>query len=564
MTPQSTPTFRTANSFKQTREMMRVDTLKMSAIASRGFERGNPTTRPTTPRLPKRRHSIDVNTISNWDTPHEEAWDEEKPKVYTMHSVTHEQCPNRSQRQPWRVTSYELEPLPALSYQYYFPHPGRYAPFGAAFQLRPPYDEDVYLELGDATISNAAFRNITTTNGNFLEAWMQDVSLDMCLEVLRQDTDCNSHGIAIISSLVSQICLYAANSKDTSPQEYSEYESRLRDKKWIFIVITDAESGFGDAVMGTHWSLVVLNRLGSVAYYFDSMFVDQKPYQDRACNTTRGMLKILGEDVSLWNWYPQLNSPHQIVHNQMKDDSGACGPFVLKMTEVMIHRIRQFQSRGREDECDLSLDKYSAHAFKEVFHSGRVREDMQRRIAHYKAIAVAPGYADTHDREAIHSLDVKLDDGLIVTFQIPRRAEEPLQHEVHHSDGYRPVGLNRHRYYFPEEDNYVVHETSSDGGDTQIIELSHSEGNGYRDISTNEDSQTEDEDEDGGAFNYDPHSAYDQFFSDSLPRTTNSPVHSSDENSPAGIDGINGFDMDSTVDVFVSGASNTEAQSDDE
>ncbi|RAR16028.1 hypothetical protein DDE83_000603 [Stemphylium lycopersici] len=544
MTPQSTPIFRIAHIFKQTRELMRVDTLKMSATASRGVERGNPTTRSTTPRFPKRRHSIDVNTTEGWGTPYEEARDEEKPEW-----------------QPWRATSHELDPPPALSYQYGFPYPGRYAPFGTVFQLEPPDDEDVYLELGDATISNAAFRNISVTNGSFLEAWMHDVSLDMCLEVLRQDTDCNNHGIAIVTSLVSQICLYAANSTDSSPQEYSEYESRLQNKKWIFIVVTDAESNIGDAVAGTHWSLVVLNRLNSVAYYFDSMFINQKSYQDRACNTSLGMLKILGEDVSLWNWSQQFNSPHQIVHNQMKDDSGACGPFVLKMTEILIQHIRLSQSGGKENEFDLSLDRYFAHTFRSVFHSGRVRKDMQRRIAHYKAIADAPVHADTHDHAAIHGLDVKLDNGPIIAFQIPRRAKEPLQCDIQQSHGYGPVGLNRHRYFSPEEDNYVVHETSSYCGDKQIIELSDSEGNGYRDININEDSKTEDEDgdEDAGPTTYDPQRAYDQFFVDSLPRITNSPVHSGDENSTASINGINDFDVDSTVDVFVSGASNTDA-----
>lgn len=85
--------------------------------------------------------------------------------------------------------------------------------------MYPPFDADVYLELGAVMIHNDSFHYIGDTNwGNDRDPWMRDESLDMALETLRLDLKCDDHAIAIANSTVAQICLFAAESEDSCPR----------------------------------------------------------------------------------------------------------------------------------------------------------------------------------------------------------------------------------------------------------------------------------------------------------------------------------------------------------
>ena len=266
-----------------------------------------------------------------------------------------------------------------------------------------PFDTNVYLRLGDITIHNDAFFSIGCTNwDDGGDPWMRDESLDMALETLSRDFDCSDNGIAIASSMVSQICLFAVNSDDSSPQEYAEYQARFWDKQWIFVVVNDA-TGRADtySLQGNHWSLVVIDRIHRKTYYFDSLFITDSSSQNMGREISRGMLKILGEDINLWRYLPQFNSPHQTIDNRFRGDTGACGPFVYKMTEMLIQHIRAAQLQGGEELCNVELYDGFQSYFRDHFHSRDVRHDIQKRIAHWKAVINASSIANGHDWDGI-------------------------------------------------------------------------------------------------------------------------------------------------------------------
>ncbi|EUC49433.1 hypothetical protein COCMIDRAFT_63191, partial [Bipolaris oryzae ATCC 44560] len=422
MTPPATPpqgTLKVAKharlglsiSFENTRHSMRYKSFRMFMIGSRGFERANLLpTRQTRPPLLKRRYSIDVNTTENWGTCFAMDWEE-----------TDIRCP------PRQYKSLDLEPLPILFHWSFVPHPGRYPAFMTMFQLHPRFDSNVYLRLGDITIQNDAFCHIKSTSWDHGEPWMRDESLDMALEVLRRDYNCENHGIAITNSMVSQICLFAAESEDSSPQEYAQYRARFENKAWIFLVINDAIGGVENGCLqGNHWSLLAIDRIHHTVSYYDSLFLGNDHPRHLGFQIGRGMLKILGEDVKNWQYRIQQYTPHQNHHNQFSFDDGACGPFVYKMTEVLIKRIKLCQLRGEEDECFLDLCEGFPLDFKRHFHSFLVRCEIQRRIARWKGIMDAPHFADDRDRQAIRGDFVELDDSPVIDFEIPRRPETPV------------------------------------------------------------------------------------------------------------------------------------------
>jgi hypothetical protein len=522
-----------ARIFPKTRELMCYFTGKVSVIASRGFERGRLPTRQTKPPLLKRRHSIDVNTSNGWNTPRATYFKVSEIEVRLMRK-THpfSQVPEKVGYKPpsterWAHRGNYVAPLQRsfgrlfharaftllfpissatrepLSQRYtnepqyecqklensfelvdtsvapqMIPHPARYAAFGRWWHLIAPWDTGIYLELGDATIRNDAFNYITLTQWTQCgyEAWMRDESIDMALEVLRRDLDCDTHGIAIANSTMAQICYFAAFSEDSTSREYDEYKARFRDKKWIFLVVNDAIGGNeNDGRSGTHWSLVVLDRAYKHAYYYDSLYPNNRYNTDMGRDISLGMLKILGEDVRDWHYDIQYDCPNQNWHNQFKFDDGACGPFVFKMTELLVNKIKNHRQAGKEHECYIDIDLNFRAYFKSVFHSLGVREDIKMRIARWKAIIDAPQIADSHDQFAIQDvLDIALNDGPVVSFVVPSRPVVPLRKEPRRPTRY----ANHHRGGSNKNDAIEVKDSdlssnASSSGHTEVhnIEL---------------------------------------------------------------------------------------------
>lgn len=387
-----------AHIYSQSRGVMRVQTPKMFAIASRDYQRdGFLPTKRTKPALLKRRYSIDVNTTC-YDRP---GWQAPHGLDYT---------PSSSSKGKFE----ELELVnPSTSY-FDFPIPHRYTDFNKWIANYPPGNDATYLQLGTATISNNVFRYITHTDGP--ERWMRDDGLDMALEVLSRKSQCEASAIGIASSVDSQVCYF----KDDAGKE--EYAARFGKKRWIFMPINDGMVGVeNDGIHGIHWSLVVLDRLHQSIHYYDSLFIDDQDFQNLAESVAIGMLRILGEDLSLWHIECEFWSPHQSHNNLCMFDGGACAPFVYSMTENLIWFIQDHQRRDAENLCRLRLLEDFPRWFGSWFDSYRTRMKMQDSIAEARRQVIAGQHSSFHDRRAIAHNEVELSNEPLLRFNIPPR-----------------------------------------------------------------------------------------------------------------------------------------------
>jgi hypothetical protein len=68
----------------------------------------------------------------------------------------------------------------------------------------PPCNGETYIALGDSIMSNEVFHHITVYEGS--RAWMEDEILNMGLEALYLDKDCQAQQIGMINTNIIQIC----------------------------------------------------------------------------------------------------------------------------------------------------------------------------------------------------------------------------------------------------------------------------------------------------------------------------------------------------------------------
>jgi hypothetical protein len=308
---------------------------------------------------------------------------------------------------------------------------------------------------------------------------MRDESIDMALEVLSRDLHCDAYGIDIANSTIAQICYFAAMSRDGSTREYDEYRERFKGKKWIFVVINDAIGGASnDGTHGSHWSLVAVDRQGKTAHYYDSLFINNEFHREMGRQIAFGLLLILGEDEKQWEYFPEYYSPNQNWHNQFGGDSGACGPFLFKMTELQILRIRRYQEEDMEHQCTLELDYKFPYFFKSHFDSLFVRRSIQQRIAYWKAKVEAPQLVEEHDQQAIHGTDVTLVDEPVATVPLPSecissvqrdssRSSSTSSHQRRSRSNDRSTSNSRVDVELSDDDNVTVIHSSSKSSQVQ-------------------------------------------------------------------------------------------------
>lgn len=260
---------------------------------------------------------------------------------------------------------------------------------------------------------------------------MRGESLDMALEVLRRDKNCEAYGIDIANSNMSQIFYIAGMCQDGQSNAYDEYRRRFKHKRWIFLPIND---GFGgttnDGHSGTHWSLVVMDTIEHTVHYFDSLYVQWEWNQRLAKDVSIGLMSILGEDISEWVFESEINSPHQWKHNQFTGDGGPCGPFVYKMTEILVENII-FQEHRQERRYGLSLPDWFPEHFVNLFHSGQVRWQMQQSLVRYKAEYEATWLIQAHDLKAVQNEGATLSTKLPETFYISPQPKPSVQRHEH-------------------------------------------------------------------------------------------------------------------------------------
>ncbi|KAF2125767.1 hypothetical protein P153DRAFT_399908 [Dothidotthia symphoricarpi CBS 119687] len=401
--------------FSKTRQMMSGKTEKMFVIASRGFERAEHVpTKWTTPPLLKRRHSIDVTT-KDWGQRSRTGWFVDFTSPPAAEPLTAE-C---KELEP------PLQPEPILP----LPDIRRYYSFTMPWATRPPANDEIYLELGNATIRNDAFLFIKATDlmRDGKEVWMRGESLDMALEVLRAEKQLEDFSIDVANCNTAQVFYFASQCKDAHEKTYDEYRARFQNKKWIFIICNDGLGGTSnEGTSGTHWSLLVMDRVHKVVYYYDSLYMHFEGNRTLAADVALGLLNILGETVSSWEWNPDFKSPNQYQYNQFSDDGGPCGPFVWKMTDMLTDEIQKHIKAGTEQECDLKIDDAFLHRFAQDFHSFNVRLNIQCGIARWKCFEDSLRFTRDHDQAAVRGEQVELleEPNIFALFTVPWAQDE--------------------------------------------------------------------------------------------------------------------------------------------
>jgi hypothetical protein len=284
----------------------------------------------------------------------------------------------------------------------------------------------VYLQLGDIHIKNYYFNHILTLNGHS-EAWMDDSILNTALEALRRITCCSSHQIDILDTNTAQILHMAEAMEEAQDACYDYLRQRFYGKKWIFIPINDGVDSIHERdPSGTHWSLVIVDRIHNDVFYYDSMRRYGSRIMGIAQSVARGLLQVLGEDTKRYKWCEQQNSPNQWTHNRCTIDNGACGPFVWKMCSHMIEHIKEHRWVGREGHCSLALEEGFPEYFRLMFDSWLVRQEMWNLIAHFKKRDVdVPRFIEEHDRVAVEGEAVVLSPEPLVVSELGRKNSVP-------------------------------------------------------------------------------------------------------------------------------------------
>ncbi|KAF1360840.1 hypothetical protein EJ07DRAFT_176924 [Lizonia empirigonia] len=405
--------FDKAHIYQNTRCSMRLETKRMFVQCLRDYERHNYIpTRRTRPALLKRRYSVDVNT-SGWDNHScRDFGEDDDQQVLDNTNIAVSFSKKREHD--------ELELVLPSTTTLTFPTPHRYIDFNRRLARWPPSNDDIYLELDIATISNNEFLYMTDTVG--AERWMRDGGLDMALTVLSRDYHCLRSKIGIASSVDSQVCRYP------DPGGKEEYASRFSDKNWIFMPVNDGMLGVvNDGINGVHWAVVALDRIHKTVHYFDSLFVNNLSYIQLATDVSLGMLRLLDENPQAWQFFAEKWSPHQYRDNQCDFDQGACGPFVYTMVETAVKHIQLFQRDNHEQGCWLGLTRTFRDEFASQFHSYNVRRSMQRRIADAKMRSTAGRLSGAHDIRAIAGEDVELLSEPAIRFNASPRPAQPLE-----------------------------------------------------------------------------------------------------------------------------------------
>jgi hypothetical protein len=403
----------------------------MFAVSLRDYQRQmHVATKRTTPALSKRRYSIDVNTKSNGSQvssflPRSKQqrlpWGSHIPSI---NSADHAQAPCTIPILPSssRKRKYEeLERVTPSTPQLPFPSPLRYLDFYKYSFPNPPPNNDIFLQIDNAEITNNEWWYITHTSGE--EKWMLDNGLDMALKVLSCDLSCQAPNIAIASSIDSQVCY------NPDPDGKDDYPERFGDKRWIFMPVNDGMRGVvNDNVNGVHWSVVALDRVHKSAHYYDSIFVNDIRWLRLAQRISAGMLHALGENLEEWILRGEEHSPCQIRDNQCEFDGGACAPIVYYIINMLISHICTHQQAGTEEQCSLELYSDFPSIFRSQFHSYHIRHHMQRSIGWAKMQKDAEERTCRHDWRAIACEDVEVQDEPPLRFDTPRkRPEDPIK-----------------------------------------------------------------------------------------------------------------------------------------
>lgn len=316
---------------------MRFETRSLSVPILRDYQRyGHVPTRRTRSALPKYRYSIDVNTSMGNDS--QRVSSNQRililPRLsrfltrYLCPVANCWQVPHAAKITPslYKSKINELELVLPSILRFAFPNSRRCVDLSRRQVARPPVNDETYLSLDTATISNFEFRFITDTNCE--ETFMRDGGLDMAQTVLSCDNHCKASRIGIASSANSQVCRFTDNS---GKEGYTRYFS---DKDWIFMPVNDGMLRYKNSdIFGAHWSVVTLDRIHKTAHYYDSLYVRDAEYIDLANDVATGMLQLLDENVDEGGFSQKTTVPTRTLTTYVTSTVACAAPLSTESWE---------------------------------------------------------------------------------------------------------------------------------------------------------------------------------------------------------------------------------------
>jgi hypothetical protein len=269
---------------------------------------------------------------------------------------------------------------------------------------------------------------------HYTGAWcyMRDDGLDMALKVLFHNISAPAHGIAICTSVDSQVCM------DPSLGGKEDYPTRFGQCNWIFMPINDgmaeqmrpeSEEHATEQVQGSHWALVAIDRIHKVIHYMDGMNKHDERWLALAHHVASNMLHAIGEvPCPAWRIVEELYAPHQWIHNSFgTHDEGPCAPYVYHLIGTLAARIIAYRDAGAEAYCELVPDPQFQAQFQTHFDSYHVRNNMQRSIWEWKEMLEADDLALAHDREATRDVTADIVDPPLDASEVPRVRGRPAE-----------------------------------------------------------------------------------------------------------------------------------------
>lgn len=398
------------NIYGKTRQMMDLGTRLMHVIASRGFERAGPLpTEPSQRPMRKRRYSIDVTTQMEVPKPKRIMLSRRKDKVSFEQRIISMDTNSLQVH----VGEYAEEETPAVQKEapMAIPDPCRHPDLGLIEASTAPMDSQDYLSLDGNIISNEGLHYMTSTCPSEEETWMRDESLFMALKILGQEMDCEANAIAITTALnvmaFYYISMYGQNPQD---KDLDWVREQFGSARWIFLPINNGMDSLANDsdFHGSHWTLALVDMKAKEVRHYDSVSATRSGNAECAETACKNLLDTLGKEG--FKFIEERNCPSQIRHNQA-DDTGACGPFVYKMTEFLVGELRAVQKAGKEHRFTPRLPGgFGTRDFKKIFNSAEVRERMQASIIQEKAKQTARELAQAHDEAVFLQEDIALPD----------------------------------------------------------------------------------------------------------------------------------------------------------
>jgi hypothetical protein len=379
---------RRAHAFAQTGTILSFKTRSLSVTSSRGFGRELPPMGHTRPSLTGRRYTIDASLATR-------AFQEERDYAKYDYKNLRENFSYPTQPSAKvNVSLRETDEPVQRRIQLTLPDPLRYRDLHRWGRVWPHDDGGgVYCHVGDGLLTNEDFYTIMDLKGN--DCWYRDNVLDVALQLSSIYHEANEHSIAVASIWTVQ-AVHVSIRYGRGISELQAYIPMLTDKKWVFVPLND---GIGhtsaEDFVGTHWSLLVIDRPNKRAHYIDGLGNGMEHYARQFASTFQ---KMLGDEEE-YNFIIESNAPHQWDHNRYPSswDVGPCGPYVVKMIHLMLDHIRKCQQDGEEISFSFGPDMSSYFNF----NSFEERWSLVFNLASVKASEVAEDRTTKHDDIAL-------------------------------------------------------------------------------------------------------------------------------------------------------------------